>query len=208
MKRTILLAILGVTTAATAVYGDGFVLFENYLDSASPVTYSLNPAFAPQGEAGVAIGSEFSAELAWYNGVTANPSDLTLLPNTITSFGLVSKPVADGDLFNGAGYFFDSAEVTLPRYTSGQVTLEVLAFNGTDFASSITKGVSPLFLMTPAPLVIDPPPSFPDSGPNAYQSFTVAEGGLASVTFIPEPTTIALGGLGLAALISFRRKHA
>ena len=206
MKKSILLPVLGFLGTATAVYGDGFIVFANYVGSAPPITYSLDPSLAPPGEAGVAIGSEFNAELAWYNGVTANASDLTVLPNTMTSFGLTSKPVADGDVNNGAGFFIDSSEITLPGYVSGQVTLAVLAFNGTSFATSTITGESRLFLMTPAPVVIDPPPFFPTDGPNAYQAFTVGEAPL--VQFVPEPATIAIGGLGLAALTFFRRRQA
>jgi hypothetical protein len=194
MKKSIVLAILGIA-GATASYGQGYVNFLNYFGSTSPtIGYNTNPAAAPFGKAGLALGGSFAAELFWYNGVTDNPTLLSAIPSTITYFsfnGPSANSTPDGDTADGAGWFIGPT-ATLTGYTSGQVTLEVWVFN------SSFSGVSPFFLMTPA-TGITPVPSFPTSGPDSYQNF--------AITLIPEPGMLVFGALGGLGLLLFRRKQ-
>jgi hypothetical protein len=196
MKKSIVLAILALAGGTTASNGVGTIYFENYFSPTSPtINYSSDPILVPPGKAGLALGSEFSVELAYYPGVTSNPFDLTLLPASITAFGFdpVAYPAADGQLSYGAGWFLGST-LELPGTTQGEVvTLDVYAFNNRNLAASTLNGSSGLFQVTlgggiyPAAL-LTPMPNF--TGP------------------VPEPATLAMGGLGLAALTLLRRKQA
>lgn len=202
MKKSVVLAIIAVMgTAASTVEGNGTVGFENYFSSSSPtINYSSNPFLAPYGKAGLALGSEFSAELAYYPGITYNLPDLTLLSSSITPFGVdpISHPAADGQVSYGAGWFWGPGDLELPGTTQEEVvTLDVFAFNNGSLGASTIFGSSGAFQVTLGGGVI--PPALLRGTPGA--SFTVT-------LLSPEPTTLALGGLGLATLMLFRRKQA
>jgi PEP-CTERM motif len=203
MKKSIVLAILGVATAAgmTSSYGQGSVVFKNYFSSSSP---TINFGASAGANAGMALGSSFEAQLLWFNGLTSDASSLTAVGSPVI-FGTSvtgASPVADGDLAHGAGYFIGPT-VSLTGYSSGLATFEVMV-TGTE--NGVTySGVSSLFTMTPA-TGASPPPGF-----NQVQSGTGAiqyDGSTYNVEAVPEPTTMALGGLGMAAMMFFRRKRA
>jgi len=203
------LAILGIAaTAATSSYGQGSVVFKNYFVSSSPTINFNATGVVPASKAGLAVGNAFSAELAWYNGLTSNPLALTALPSSLTAFA--TPGCIDGDVNNFAGLFIGGV-VTLPGYVSGLATFQVVVF-GTEGANSYS-GASGLFTMTPA-TGASPPPGFNQVqvgvGSIQYDAnsyYTGANGG-QPIQNVPEPTTIALGGLGGLALLLLRRKQA
>jgi len=187
MKKTIVLAILGIAAGVVSSQGQATVNFSNYYSGTAPtINY--------QGS-GIPVGSEFQAEL--YFVVGAGASDATVMANpfpaSLVHFGnsYPAYPAADGDTVNGAGWFLGSG-LDLGGTAQETISAEVVAFNGTDYASSAIKGKSGVFtLVTGGGLVL------PASLQGAMPNFTV----------IPEPTTMALGGLGLAALMLYRRKQ-
>jgi hypothetical protein len=200
MKKSIVMAMLGVAAGVTASYGQGTINFSNYYSSNPLVKYAASNV--PVGKANLSVGSEFSAELAFFNGTTANSSALSLVPASIVQFGYApaTYTAADGGLDGyGAGVFEGQGTLPLTGTSSGEVvTVEVYAFNNGSYAAATVRGVSGLFNVTLGGGI-----SFPASlqgTPGA--SFTVA------VAPVPEPTTMALGGLGLAALMIARRKKA
>jgi len=84
--------------------------------------------------------------------------------------------------------------VDVPGTTSGQtVTLVAQAFNGTSFATSSIRGASQNFSVTLGGGTL--PPAL----------MTGLNGGFQLVN-VPEPSTIALGIIGLGALLIRRRK--
>jgi len=190
MKKSIVLAIIGMAAGLTASYGQGTVGFFNYFSTSSP-TVNYSASNVPIGKAGLAVGTGFSAELGWFNGVTANTADITLVPSSITPFGIdpIGNPAADGQVSFGAGWFL-GPNIDLGVASGTTVTLEVFAFN----AGSTVTGHSGLFQVSLGGGAL-PPASIAAGG-----SFLVANA-------IPEPTTMALGGLGLAALMLYRRKQ-
>ncbi|MGB7767341.1 MAG: PEP-CTERM sorting domain-containing protein [Verrucomicrobiia bacterium] len=207
MKKSVLLGLVGVGMGVATSYGQGTVNFANYASSSSPtITYAGSNV--PAGKAGLTLGGSFAAELGFYNGIASSTSQLTMIAASLTYFGIDNGPGPNSDP-DGAAYtgWFQGSVVNLAGYgwAAGQagqtVTLDVFAFNNGSLAAATVAGSSGLFqvsetstagynLLPPVALV---------GGPGA--SFTVAN-------VVPEPTTMALGGLGLAALTLFRRKQA
>jgi len=200
MKKTLALAILGAVAGVATSYGQGTVTFQNYFSSTSP-TVKYAASNVPAGKAGLALGGGFAAELGWFNGITTDSSQITLVASSITGFGAVSSAfpnaVADGDLSSGAGWYFGPVVALSGAGAGTVVTLEVVAFNGSsgfNGANTTVQGASGLFQVTLGGGAL--PPATTIAGPN----FTVA-----NVAAVPEPSIFALAGLGAAGLMTLRR---
>jgi len=203
MKKSLVIGLLGVAACVTSSFGQGTVSFQNYFSSSSP-TIKYAASNVPVGKAGLALGGTFAAELAWFNGVTANAALLTPIASTITYFsfnGPAQNSVADGDIYdaghpagNGAGWYLGPVATLTGAPAGTTVTLQVMAFNGGSFGAATVNGKSALFQLVLGGGAL--PPANLSSAPN----FTVAN--------VPEPTVFALAGLGAAALMIVRRKKA
>jgi len=181
MKKTIFIAVLGMAACAATSYGQGYISFNSYSadQSAGAITTFGNGPLN-----GSPVPGTFTAEL--YYALGAVSSGFTALPSTITAYD------ASGD-----GYF-QGGTATIPGYSSGAVSFEIFA-TGT-YNSVVYSGFSaPFTESTIASSLSSPLTSFGDNGPG-MPNFSV----LAPV---PEPTTLALAGLGgLASLVAIRRK--
>ena len=92
-----------------------------------------------------------------------------------------------------AGYV-NSVTVSVPGGRAGETaTLQMVAFSGADWDSSLRRGISPLIDVVLGGGTIPPAPLAGLSG------FSIG-------ALVPEPSTYALGFLGLAALVLRRRK--
>lgn len=205
MKRKLIASILGIASSSAMVassYGQGQVIFANYAYdpgfTAAPVTYAANNV--PAGKAGQLVGSEFNADLLFSlnGGVTYSAA-----PNSTTAF--YGSDVAPGaGLGTPTGYagLFQGNSVLVPGYTSGAIFFEVQAFNAATYASATVVGTSAAFSIPSLSTVGSATPVgdlFNGGAAGTYlQSFTVAN--------IPEPTTLALAGLGMASLLAIRRR--
>jgi PEP-CTERM motif len=207
MKRSIFIAVLGMGAAATA-FGQGKVDFSNYTGSNAPkVKYSSNAAVVPAGKAGQTIGSSFSAALLYYVGTSAldiptQSSQLTPFGGAFPLFGTsLGGTGADNTAYTG---WFEGGIITIPGVTgsnSGFVSFEVEAFNSASYAAATIRGISSIFQ---SPTTSSSQGSAGGFTPGSWQSFTVQ-----NVAAVPEPTTLALAGLGgLASLVMLRRKNA
>jgi hypothetical protein len=177
MKR-LLLASAFVAAAATAM-AQGTVKFSNY----STVDGINSPVYAP---GNVKLGSAYLGQL--YAGPTAD----SLAPvGTATAFkdaaGVGSGYVIAGTVTIGSVTAGNNAFIQLRAWeAAGGTSYEAAQAAGKQFGSSATLtiatggGGSPPAV--PAPLT-----------------------GLASFTLVPEPSTLALGMLGAAALLLRRR---
>lgn len=215
MKRTILLGIVGVAAAvATSAYGQGAIQLSNYINSS---TVGNNPVmFGPGsgGTVGTAIGTG-SWTVGFYiaPGTVSAGADATAgsgtdwgnaVPTSLNAlFALASglgstAGVADGQVFNVPGTYA-SPNVYVAGNPGGTFTLMMVAYNGANYANSTIRGHSQAFQ-----IVTSVGTAFPN-----HTGTAEADGGwqVSLVSVIPEPTTMALGGLGLAALMLFRRKQ-
>jgi hypothetical protein len=93
-----------------------------------------------------------------------------------------------------AAKYLSGKDVTIPGNTGTPATLRLRVFNGATYESSTAFGESADFQVTPG-VAPNPPANLTGLGNTAI-----------SVTVVPEPSTIALGVLGLGALLLRRRK--
>jgi hypothetical protein len=178
MKKLILTAALGV--ACVSAFGQGSFLFNNGGNGANA------PVFDTDGT--TKLGNTFKADFYWAAGTV---TDSTLLAN-------LHHPIS----FAGSGFFLGGV-TSIPGTGAQTITAQVRVWDaafGASWAQAWTVpgaqlGESALFSLT---LVTGVTP------PNALvnlQSFS-----LQSV-LIPEPSTLALAGLGLAAMLILRRRR-
>jgi hypothetical protein len=179
MKKAIFIAVLGVAAIA-ATSSYG----QGYVGFN---TYICNGGVGvvttfPNGTS--PVDGTFFGELYYALGTVTNPSNFTAIPSTITAFDN-----------NGDGYVQDLNPAVIPGYTSGAVSFMVYAYN-----SGYAGFSAPFTESTIANSVSSPLTNFGDNGPGLVAF---------SVSPVPEPTTLALAGLGgLASLVAFRRKQA
>jgi len=180
MKKSIVASIIGVVATVAAIessYGQGFVAFNNYYSSVDQ-TVRTSPALG-----GNLLGSSYTAQLSYSFGGSA------LTPLTAAQGGVVSFNTGGAP----AGYFIGGV-ATIPGYTSGAITFQVSAYNGIDYASSTVRGQSALLNLNGIATGALP---VGDLGPGLV-AFTVSS--------VPEPSTLALIGLGTGALLFLRRR--
>jgi hypothetical protein len=185
MKKSILIAILGVAASAATSYGQGYVVMNSYgANSGVGAITSLGGASTP-------LPGTFTAELFYALGTVSDPGNSGPISGLFTA---VPSSIVNYDA-NNDGYFQGST-VIIPAYVSGAISLEIWASgpgNVTGRSGSFTES-------TVTSSAAAPPSFFGDNG-TGMPSFVVVS--------VPEPTTLALAGLGgLASLVAFRRKQA
>ena len=192
MKKAIVLAALGVAAVGSS-YGQGYINFNSYAQTVTP--YPVATVFGTA----TPLDSSFTAQLYYSLGTVLDPVDTgsaASIMSTVTGLSLFA-----GSDTPFAGGFFTGATLTIGSYVSGPITFEVVAFNGVDYASSSIRGRSGAFTMS----------SIDTSG---VGSVFGDNGGVMPVMFaasaapVPEPSTLALAGLGGLAMLALRRKKA
>jgi hypothetical protein len=210
MKRSLLLSILGIALSlpAASAYATGGIYLDNYNSTLTPkVTYG----FGWGGLSGTGLLSGTPSGVTWTVGfyyavgdvrgsVAADPNGW-LEPSTLGG-GLTLASGGAGDtatIFSDptfAGFFSDGTHALIGQgWTSGPITVEMVAYSGTSFADSLYRGHSDAFIMTPTLL------------PNPVTSF-VGDFMPSFAVNVPEPTAGALTGMAtLGALLFLKRKE-
>jgi len=211
MKRSIIASVLGIAATmafANKTQAQGNVFFGNYNGGptiTAPVTFS-----------GVSTSGLVSGENIGY---TTGGSDPTFIAQLLYSYGgalgvtYTAGPTATFLTANGTssedgGGLFGAAlnTVSIPGYTSGAVDFQVEVYElGSTYANSAIRGISGVVQLSALATAGD---GFPISD-LLSSSFVVTPLTAFTVSPVPEPSSLALAGLGgFGMLMAFRRKKA
>jgi hypothetical protein len=209
MKKAIVLAIIGVAAGVASSYGQGVVYLDNYNTYGPNVNYGAGS----DGAVGTGVNSAYTMGIYYWNAAgsftgstLADPSG-TALPGSLGSYLLATGTgsTAQFDSGTAAGFLgqaFGSAAYGVPgsTVTGGDTwTMMIVAYEGASYNAATYRGHSAAFT-----IVLSSP-----SSPTPVKIGTAMPGfNVFAVAAVPEPTTMALGGLGLASLLLFRRKQA
>jgi hypothetical protein len=189
MKRVLIASILGLAASVASSYGQASYLFDTYLGTPTTapagtgvVTWTTDNSLAPVGEAGAAVldGEGFKGDLLWQVGA-------------LTGDVGVAIPVVGGyitDAVNNSGnpVTFD------PSYVSGTpIIFTIEAWQGASFATGTAKGT----------LTWTDPGEVLGTG---FHTFSLSSP-ITVALAVPEPTTLALAGLGAAGMLLFRKRQ-
>lgn len=181
--------------AATSAHATGFITLDNYSTSGPLITYGAGSG----GTTGSGIvGAEWTVSVYDSLGsvIVASDPTGTADPSTLGPLTLQTGPNSTATLVLFPGTFDNdnTGPFSLSGYSSGLVTLEVVAYNGSTFDSSTVRGHSSAFMMTPGTGFSVPP------------AIGIAMPGFSVFTVVPEPSMLAVSGIGAAALMLSRRK--
>jgi len=189
MKKLLIAAALaGVTTGA---FAQGTIAFNNTYNNYSLPAVDYNGTFAPAGG--------FSVALYWLNQSSGPLTPINAATATAVFHGTAAASA-------GSGAFSFASDVVVPgQAVGGTGEFEVAAWLGTTYTSygaAVAAGdphgtSAPFYNATGG----DGTPANPGK---ALTGWTGQPDIILAST--PEPTTIALGGLGAAALLLFRRR--
>jgi len=216
MKRKLLSSIIGIAAslAVTSAMAQGKISLNNFSDTGGQPLYG---ATTPPGD-GSGILNPAPSSGNWVIGFYYHLGDVTgsvgsdpsgIADPASLGGGLVFATGVAGDLTTitaGAGYFTDpNGDAIINGWSSGLVTAEIVAYDGSSYNSAAYRGHSIAFTFTPIASTAGQPAGFivgsvgntsEGNMPN-FSVFAVAT---------PEPSTFALAGLGAAAMLIFRRR--
>jgi hypothetical protein len=207
MKKAIVLAIVGLAAGVASSYGQGAIKLDNY-DTYGP---NVNYGAGSDGAVGTGVTSAYTMGVYYWNAVgnftgstIADPSGVAL-PGSLGSYLLgttanSSVQFASGTAAGFLGQAIGNGAFNVPGSdpNGGQVwTLMIVAYEGASYNAAAYRGHSAAFTLTLSAA----------SNPTTVLTGT-AMPGFSVFQAVPEPTTMALGGLGLASLLLFRRKQA
>jgi len=209
MNKKALLTVSLLSAAIANGFSQGLLTFENVNSTqtiANPVVknpYTGNAA--DNGSGSYTDAHIVSLQLFYADASVAAPAALTSAVLGSSQFGgwkavTTSGPIQPGDAFLSGG-FSDAVSTGSDIAKGGNVWLEAVAWTdggATVSASGAAKYFGASSIWSQATGGGGTPASLPVS---TYTKFTGV-----TLTPVPEPTTIALAGLGAASLLLFRRR--
>lgn len=176
MKKTLVTMLAAIAVAASS-YGQGTINFVN--GSTSLVTINSTSASSAAGA---------KVEFLWAPAGTTDVNLFTVFGNLVN----VGTPTP--------GRFSGGIQTVPGIPAGGAAAIIVRGFVGTDYATAGTRGSTAIlnFASTGNPLTT----------PAGTAAALTTDGGFTglNLTAVPEPTSMALAGLGAASLLIFRRR--
>jgi hypothetical protein len=210
MKRSLIIGILGLAASVFSSYGQGAIYLNNFSDSIFPlqdVVYGSGFGALT----GTRVGNSFTAGLYYVDvagnyvadfssdpGGMALPTSLYSGPGTLTlGTGTgATGVIADLNDTGGALGEYSPANAFNPGLGAGAtMTMMVIAYNTSSYNTATIRGHSQPFTMAT---------SVGTAAPELSGNFE-HDGGI-SLFAVPEPSMFVLSGLGVAALVLFRRR--
>jgi hypothetical protein len=184
MKKSLVLGILGLAVTAVTSYGQGGISIGSYRGAYNPVIWGDTAG----GLAGTAVSSTSGVQLTlWFGEGVLGAGQLT------DSIALPWNTFAQG---NGYPGFYGDIVVALPQWSAGETYSFQIRAGGTT-AQGPAGGSSVVWTESSnIGFTGGNPPGLPGTSANSI-GFTVE---------VPEPSTFALAGLGLAGLLVVRRR--
>jgi len=198
MKKLVAAAIIGTAGLFLAVgtsYGQG-TIFLNAYDSGNGFIQG------PTGTAGAPVGT-FIQVLVGASANSLTPIFNVVTSGSPTSVFTVGSGDINGDSPNGSSFDFGYGHVTTVA-AGGSAFIQVIAWEGaSSYAAAMAQngafvGASAVFSQVTG--TSPAPPGLP------APTILAIPGVIHLLPVVPEPSTIALGGLSAAALLLFRRK--
>lgn len=177
MKK--LLIALAAVLVTAASYAQGTINFNTRFSTAG-----VNAPVELSDPAGTGPGPAYSAAL-YLQGAGG---ELTLIPSSVTTF-------RDGTSNPAFAKYINAVEANVPGVTAGPITVRMRAWKTSEgtYETATIRGESTPFVIS----TLGTPPGTPGDLPSSFTGFIIT---------VPEPSTIALGVLGAAALLLRRRK--
>jgi len=204
MKKLLVAAVLGLAVAGS-VKAQGFIQLYSY---GTTSTANIRYGQSAGGTTGTLVDG-YTIGLYWAVGSTASAVNTLIGGATPTTGGGNGSMVGTGlNLGTGGGstatltggeYGNLSNFITDPSVSASvqTITVVLVAYNGANYETSSIRGHSAAFVMTTT--------LAPATQANQTGNFADPAGFGLSVV-VPEPSTFALAGLGLASLLIFRRR--
>jgi len=191
MKRIVIASIIGIAASVASSYAQGVIGFDNYASAnTTPVKYG-SPA--PAGFSAGDLVGDANIVIGLYAG--ANGSSTSALTLLATTFILPPNGVYEGPNAIIPASIWPSAGTIVEFQVRGWETVGALAGGGT-YGTSQLQGASATWTENAAIT----------GSANAANPF--ANGPMPLVlSVVPEPTTMALVGLGMASMLIFRRRQ-
>jgi hypothetical protein len=192
MKKNILIAVVGIA-ATVAAYGQGKIFFGNYYSSTQTTGVSYGAGYGAY--TGLGAGPEATVTLFW--GASTDTSFFQLSPvagsTTSVGLGVATGPGAFG---TGAGWFLGPT-LSINGGTAGNYAFAIEALSNLGPPFGFNEAFSP---------VVVGPTSATSTSPTPFLPPALYKGNIVFV--MPEPSVLALSGIGAAALMLARRKKA